>query len=228
MISITGFALLKIIVSMRWLLIIRSPLMSLQTIFSTELLIVLPTTLKNPSYSGLSMSKFDISKFLGKSSLPDLPSRPTYLRLGNLIYGLPFPDGVTKNFAYIPVVISDKDQERSKTATYTVVTEALVPDFGCEIMDFNLTVPSTIYKHRNLTGFEQSTVVDITYTLPNGKVCDRRSETSIQASKNVPPDGCPSLIFTYGAFTHLIERPDSFTTLVCYQKIEQLDVKVVF
>ncbi|KAI1624870.1 hypothetical protein EDD37DRAFT_368042 [Exophiala viscosa] len=162
MTTITGFVLLKVV-----------------TVFSTGLLLLLPTqvTQKNTSVKaiGFSSDAFDPSTALDESSFSPLP---VYAYYGAMAQGMPLDNGVTLGMAY-GVFAFDSNSSLGKNAVTSGTVDAFVPLMMCQALHVQLDSPLIVNGTNSAEAFATSS--DIFFSIEVGGTCSQSPSVSVPA-----------------------------------------------
>lgn len=160
--SISGFVLLKVI-----------------TVFSTGLLVLLPTVVKQ---TGISIQAQGFSADSFEPTIPfnatTFSSIPVYAYYASVVQGMPFDNGVTANLAY-SIVTVDSDSPIPEEATIQGQVTAFVPLLTCKILDVVVDSPKTVDDSNAADAF--ATSPNISLTINAGDVCREASSLQVPA-----------------------------------------------
>jgi len=170
--SISGFVLLKVI-----------------TVFSTGLLVLLPTDVKQTDTSiqvrAFSANSFDPTIPLNTSTFSSIP---VYTYYGNAVQGMPFDNGVTSSLAY-SIITVESDSPIPEDATIEGDVAAFVPLLTCKKLDVTVDTPTTVDDSNAADAL--STSADISLTIKAGNVCGAASSVQVPADNpytEITPD----------------------------------------
>jgi len=168
-VTVTGFVLLKVV-----------------TVFSTGLLILLPTNMARSDVS-VRVDTFSTSLNLDSTTFPPTP---VYAYYGNVAQGLPLSDGVTLDFAYGTLAL-DPSAAVSLPANGTLSGEvdAFVPLMACKPINAKLNTPAMVNDTNANDAFATSS--NISLIIEAGDACDQFSILTIPA-ENPYTDILPS------------------------------------
>lgn len=155
--TITGFVLLKVV-----------------TVFSTGLLVLLPTqvTLKDAAVQarGFSSAAFDPNAAL--------PASPVYAYYGSMAQGMPLENGVTFDLAYGALTVKSKSSLGDDVLISGEVG-VFVPFIECNKVDVQLDTPAIVNDTNSANAF--ATDSNISFTIQAGDACGRSSSISVPA-----------------------------------------------
>ncbi|KEF55353.1 uncharacterized protein A1O9_08103 [Exophiala aquamarina CBS 119918] len=160
--SISGFVLLKVI-----------------TVFSTGLLVLLPTAVKQTDTfiqaRAFSADSFDPTIPLNTSTFSSIP---VYTYYGNVVQGMPFDNGVTADLAY-SIITVESDSPIPEDATIEGEVAAFVPLLTCKKLDVTVDTPTTVDDSNAADAL--ATSPDISLTIKAGDVCGAASSLQVPA-----------------------------------------------
>jgi hypothetical protein len=160
--SISGFVLLKVI-----------------TVFSTGLLVLLPTTVKQTDTSiqarGFSANSFDPTIPLNSSTFSSIP---VYAYYGTMVQGMPFDNGVTSDLAY-SIITVESDSPIPEDATIEGEVSAFVPLLTCKKLDVVVDSPTTVDDSNAADAL--ATSPNISLTIKAGDICPEASSLQVPA-----------------------------------------------
>lgn len=160
--SISGFVLLKVI-----------------TIFSTGLLVLLPTVVTQTGVSiqarNFSADSFDPTIPFNTSTFSSIP---VYAYYASVVQGMPFDNGVTSNIAY-SIVTVDSDSPIPEEATIEGKVAAFVPLLTCKKLDVTVDSPTTVDDSNAADAL--ATSPNISLTIKAGDVCPGASSLQVPA-----------------------------------------------
>jgi hypothetical protein len=149
--SVTGFVLLKVV-----------------TVFSTGLLVALPTQVAEKGAS-LQAKGFSANTSSSGSGLSDSASLvlPVYSYFGSAVQGSPFENGVTSSMAYSMLSVDSK--KPIDNATIIGIVDVFQPSMSCTTLDVDLTTPRVVNDTNVNTAFATSS--NITFNVAAGGLC---------------------------------------------------------
>ncbi|KIX08282.1 uncharacterized protein Z518_02938 [Rhinocladiella mackenziei CBS 650.93] len=160
--TITGFILLKVV-----------------TVFSTGLLVLLPTQVAQTGSSvqvqGFTANAFDPNTALDSSTFSALP---VYAYYGSMAQGMPLENGVTFDLAYGAMTVNSNSSIGDDTIISGTV-DAFVPIMTCQQLDAKLDSPAIVNDTNADSAFATSS--NISLTIQAGDVCDQFSSISVPA-----------------------------------------------
>ncbi|KIV87543.1 hypothetical protein PV11_03082 [Exophiala sideris] len=162
MTTVTGFVLLKVM-----------------AVFSTGLLLLLPTQVTQKSASiqalGFSSDAFDPSTALDESSFSPLP---VYAYYGSMAQGIPLASGVAFDMAY-GVLSIVSNSSLGKDAVISGTVDAFLPLMTCNALDAQLDTPIIVNDTNSAEAFATSS--DLLLTIKVGGACTQSSSISVPA-----------------------------------------------
>ncbi|KIV94003.1 hypothetical protein PV10_05167 [Exophiala mesophila] len=160
--SVTGFVLLKII-----------------TVFSTGLLVLLPTAMRLSDVT-INTLPFDAASFDPAVDLDPatFSSFPVYAYYGTLVQGVPLDNGLTLDLAYSTVTL-DTESPLPDGATIEAKVDAFVPTFECKELDLTVDSPRVVDDSNAAEALADS--ANISLTIKAGDACSGASSVQVPA-----------------------------------------------
>lgn len=157
--------------------VIAFVLLKIATLFSTGLMVVLPTT---TTQNGLSLSltrKFDTTGFNAATDLQanTFPSGPIYTYYGSMSQGLPLSAGTTFDLAYTPFSTNSTSVPANSTVSAQVT--AFVPTMNCRALDVKVDGPSELASDGTSDPYGSPSVLSL--LLPDGTICQHWSPINV-------------------------------------------------
>lgn len=153
-------------------------LLKVATVFSTGLLVPLPTQVTQRSASiqarGFSTDSFDPNAPVASLSV----ASPVYAYYGSKTQGIPLENGVTLDLAYGAITVSSNTSV-GQNAIITGNVQAFVPNITCGRLDVKLDTPPIVNDTNSADAFASSS--NVSFTIQAGDACSRASSVSVPA-----------------------------------------------
>lgn len=160
--SVTGFVLLKVI-----------------TVFSTGLLVLLPTAMRLSDVTinavPFNAASFDPTVDLDPSTFS---SFPVYAYYGSLTQGVPLDNGLTLDLAYSTLTLDTKSS-LPDGATIEATVDAFVPTLECKQLDLTVDTPRVVDDSNAADALAES--ANISLTIKAGDACSGTSSVQVPA-----------------------------------------------
>ncbi|KAK6381393.1 hypothetical protein LTS17_004450 [Exophiala oligosperma] len=153
-------------------------LLKVATMFSTGLLVPLPTQVKQSNAPiqarGFSADSFDPNTPLTSLSV----ASPVYAYYGSKTQGIPLENGVALDLAYGAFTVPS-NTSIGQNAIITGDVQAFIPNVTCSRLDVNLDTPAVVNDTNSANAFASSS--NISFTIQAGDACSRASSVSVPA-----------------------------------------------
>lgn len=154
-------------------------LLKVLTVFSTGLLVLIPTDVKRDDVSlqaqGFTTDAFDPTVSLDSTTFS---SSPVYAYYATMAQGMPLDNGVTFDLAY-STITGVPNVTIPDGATINGIVDAFVPIITCEKLDVNLKTPKVVNDSNADDALATSS--DLSIIVKAGDVCKNSSSISLPA-----------------------------------------------